>query len=83
MAKKQKRRFKKVIEAPINASCPFCKAKMDPDYKNYENLAKFLSDRAKIYNKDRSGVCAKHQRRLAVEVKRARHLALLPYVPQI
>lgn len=92
MAKKQKRRFKKVIEAPINASCPFCKAKVDPDYKqslagdagkNYENLGKFLNDRAKIYNKDRSGVCSKHQRRLTMEIKRARHLALLPYVPQI
>jgi small subunit ribosomal protein S18 len=84
MAKKnKKRRFQKQIEAPLNASCPFCKSKIDPDYKDFDNLAKFLNDRAKIYGKDRSGVCSKHQRRLTVAVKRARHLALLPFVPSL
>ena len=93
MAKKtKKRRFQKVVEAPLHTSCPFCKAKVDPDYKqslagpagkDFDNLSKFLNDRAKIYSKERSGVCSKHQRRLTVAIKRARHLSLLPYVPQI
>jgi len=54
-------------------------AKKNPDYKEYENLAKYLSDRGRIFSRERSGVCSRHQRRLATEVKRARFLALLPY----
>ncbi|MFI5241344.1 MAG: 30S ribosomal protein S18 [Microgenomates group bacterium] len=84
MAKKsKKRRFQKVIEAPLNSRCPFCVAKTTPDYKDIDNLSKFLNDRAKIMGKDRSGVCSKHQRRLTLAVKRARHLALLPFVPSL
>ena len=79
--KKDKRRVKKVLEKISPVNCPFCKAKMDPDYKDYNNLAKFVNDRARMLNKDRTGVCAKHQRRLSTAVKRARHLALLPFVP--
>ncbi|MEK7550352.1 MAG: 30S ribosomal protein S18 [Patescibacteria group bacterium] len=84
MAKKdKKRRFKRFEEPIVTTGCPFCKAKTDPDYKESDILLKFMNDRAKIMNRDRTGVCAKHQRRLAVAVKRARHLALLPYVPQV
>ena len=54
-----------------------------PDYKNYEVLDKFMSDRAKISGRDRSGLCAKHQRQLAAAVKRARHLALLPFTGRV
>ena len=71
---------KPVIKERKNTSgCAFCKAKMVPDYKDYENLAKFMSDRAKVAGRMRSGLCAKHQRRLAQAVKRARHLGLLPF----
>ncbi len=84
MAKKtKKRRFQKEVITPLNTSCPFCKAKLNPDYKDYDTLAKYLSDRAKILSKERSGICSKHQRRLTVAVKRARHLALLPFVPSL
>lgn len=84
MAKKTKRRkFQKEIITPLNASCPFCKAKVNPDYKDYDNLARYLSDRAKVLSKERSGICSKHQRRLTVAIKRARHLALLPFVPSL
>lgn len=63
----------------MSTKCLFCEAKVNPSYKDYQNLSKYLSDRGRIFSRDRSGVCAKHQRKLSVEVKRARFLALLPY----
>ncbi|OGM04226.1 30S ribosomal protein S18 [Candidatus Woesebacteria bacterium RIFCSPHIGHO2_12_FULL_42_9] len=66
-------------EAPRDAVCPFCSAKKDPDYKAYEELKRFVTDRAKIIGRKRSGVCAKHQRRLSLAIKRARFLGLLPF----
>lgn len=84
MAKKEKKRkFSKLALKPVPVNCPFCKAKTSPDYKDYETLEKYVSDRAKVLGKDRTGICAKHQRRLTLEIKRARHLALLPYTPKI
>ncbi|KKP48000.1 MAG: 30S ribosomal protein S18 [Candidatus Woesebacteria bacterium GW2011_GWA1_33_30] len=76
-----KKKFKKQIrkERPLSTKCLFCEAKKDPDYKNYADLSKYLSDRGRIFSRERSGVCSKHQRKLASEVKRARFLALLPY----
>jgi len=79
----KKRRFRIREEPPVTTGCPFCKGKKVPDYKDFEFLAKFINDRAKIMVRDRTGVCAKHQRKLTIAIKRARHLALLPYVPQI
>lgn len=71
---------KTLIRAKIvSGNCPFCKGKTNPDYKDYMELSKFLTDRAKIVSRSRSGVCSKHQRKLAIEIKRARHLALLPF----
>ena len=84
MAKKETKRRRRIIkEAPVARNCPFCKAKTSPDYKDAEALGKYVSDRAKILGKDRTGICAKHQRRLSVAIKRARHLGLLPYLPSI
>jgi small subunit ribosomal protein S18 len=60
--------------------CFYCQNKQLPDYKAFETLGKFVSDRGKILSRSRSGVCAKHQRLLAKAIKRARHLALLPFV---
>jgi len=60
--------------------CYFCQNKVMPDYKEFEVLKKFVTDRGKIMSRGRSGVCAKHQRRLSKEIKRARHLALLVFV---
>lgn len=74
--KKQRPRIK-------TGPCPFCVAGKDPDYKEYKELGNFLSDRAKILGKDYTAVCSKHQRRLTVEIKRARHLGLLPFSPEI
>jgi len=63
--------------------CPFCVAGKDPDYKDYKELANFLSERTKILGKIYTGVCSKHQRKLGREIKRARHLGLLPFSPEI
>ncbi len=50
------------------------------DYKDTETLKKFLNPHARILSRKKTGVCAKHQRKLAQAIKRARFLALLPYV---
>jgi small subunit ribosomal protein S18 len=61
-------------------TCRFCENKMDEiDYKDERLLRKFITDRGKIVPRRISGNCAWHQRRLTVAVKRARHLALLPF----
>lgn len=61
--------------------CQFCADKIDHiDYKDTGRLRKCISERAKILPRRISGACAFHQRQLTVAVKRARHMALLPYV---
>lgn len=64
----------------MRLKCFFCQNEKLPDYKDFEVLNKFLSDRGKILGRDKSGACARHQRSLAREIKHARHLALLPFV---
>ena len=61
-------------------NCFFCKYQSDPTFKQVENIEKFLSPRKKILGRDKSGLCAKHQRALTKEIKYARFLALIPYV---
>ena len=66
---------------PKRRVCLFCRDKIeDIDYKAPLLLQPYISDRGKIMPRRKSGTCAKHQRRLAMAIKRARHLALLPYV---
>jgi len=57
--------------------CFFCEGKTAPDYKQVEVLRRFISERGRIISRSYSGVCAKHQRRLSREIKKARYLALL------
>jgi small subunit ribosomal protein S18 len=52
------------------------------DYKDFNFLRRFVSDRGRIESRRKSGSCAKHQRALAQAIKRARHLALLPYTTE-
>jgi small subunit ribosomal protein S18 len=60
--------------------CPMCENKISfVDYKDFNFLRRFISDRGRIESRRKSGACAKHQRALAQGIKRARHLALLPY----
>lgn len=60
--------------------CQFCVDKIDRvDFKDVPRLRKFVSDRAKIEPRRKTGTCAKHQRSVTVAIKRARHMALLPF----
>ena len=60
--------------------CAFCVDHVrEIDYKDVARLRRYISDRAKIEPRRKTGTCAKHQRRLTVALKNARHMALLPY----
>ena len=62
-------------------SCPYCRDKVEfVDYKDIATLRKFISDRGKIRSRRITGACRRHQNQIATAVKRARELALLPYV---
>ena len=66
---------------PRRRVCGFCVDKVEHiDYKDVARLRKYLSERAKIEPRRKTGTCARHQRALSVALKRARHMALLPYV---
>jgi len=61
--------------------CGFCVDKIDYiDYKDAAKLRRFTSERGKILPRRTTGTCAKHQRQLTTAIKRARHVALLPFV---
>ena len=61
--------------------CPYCRDKLEQvDYKDVGALRRFVSDRGKIRSRRITGACRRHQRQVAVAVKRAREMALLPYV---
>jgi small subunit ribosomal protein S18 len=62
-------------------SCYFCKEKIaEVDYKSVGQLRRFISEKGKIRGRGNTGTCRKHQRQVAIAVKRAREMALLPYV---
>lgn len=70
-------RFKK----PRRKVCLNCAEKFSAqDYKDTTLLRKFISERGKILPKRMTGACASHQRNITIAIKRARHLALLPYI---
>jgi len=61
--------------------CYFCVNNIDyVDYKDWQLIKRFTSSYGKIVPKRRNGACSKHQRKLAIAIKRARYMALLPYV---
>jgi small subunit ribosomal protein S18 len=64
-------------------SCHFCRDKVDEiDYKDFQTIRRYLSDRGKIRSRRITGACRRHQNQLATAVKRARELALFPYVSE-
>ena len=70
-------------QAPQKKVCAFCAEKATSiDYKDVAKLRKFISEGGKIAPRRATGVCAKHQRELATAIKRARVMALLPYVSE-
>ena len=63
--------------------CSFCVDKIDTiDYKDVARLRRFVSERAKILPRRVTGTCARHQRELTVAIKRARQIALMPFVSE-
>lgn len=74
---------KKVVKRPIATVCYFCETGKTPDYLEIPEIAKFVTERARLLGRSRSGLCAKHQRRVAQAIKRARHLGLLPFRPSL
>jgi small subunit ribosomal protein S18 len=63
--------------------CPYCRDKVDRvDYKDVSTLRRFISERGKIRSRRITGACRRHQSQVARAVKRARELALLPYVAE-
>lgn len=78
----RKKSFQRQLK-PVERNCPFCKEKKAPDYKEAEMLKSYLTERGKILGKDRTGLCSKHQRQVAAQIKRARFLGLLPFAVQV
>ncbi|MHC4294438.1 MAG: 30S ribosomal protein S18 [Planctomycetota bacterium] len=73
--KRKKNRFQE------RAKCRFCRDKVQEiDYKNIGALSKLTTQQGKIFSRKRSGNCARHQRSAKRAIKRARFLALMPYV---
>ena len=78
----ENKEFKKPIRKPARRKvCTFCVEKAEHiDYKDVAKLKKFMTESGKILPRRMTGVCAAHQRELAVAIKRARQMALIPYV---
>ena len=75
------RRRDKKVGSGRRKSCGFCRDKVDQvDYKDVATLRKYISDRGKIRSRRITGACRRHQNQIATAVKRAREIALLPYV---
>jgi small subunit ribosomal protein S18 len=84
--------FKKSVRPPADIAelrgkrkkrCPFSAAGIkEIDYKDVETLTKFITERGKILPRRITGVSAYHQKRLAEAIKRARHIALLPFAAE-
>jgi len=74
---------KKIKKIIVARNCPYCRGEKNPDYKNIEELEKYTTDRGKIIPSSRNGLCLKHQRELAIAIKRARFLALLPFITRV
>ena len=63
--------------------CIFCKNKSVPAYQDVETLKRLTTERGKILSRAKTGTCAPHQRKLSAAIKRARILALIPFVPEV
>ena len=78
--KKQQRRNRPAAGSRRRKYCYFCKEGVEMvDYKDYTTLRRFMSERGKIRSRRTTGACRRHQRQVALAIKRAREVALLPY----
>lgn len=71
-----------ITKREVPKNCIFCNTNTNPDFLDTESLYKFLTERGKILSASKTGICSKHQKKTTIAVKRARHLALLPFVVQ-
>lgn len=79
----ERERSSRGAKRPRKKVCMFCAEKIDViDYKDITKLRKNMTDRAKILPRRVTGACAYHQRKLTTAIKRARFVALLPYVSE-
>ena len=79
----EKERNPRAAKRPRKKVCMFCADRVEKiDYKDLAKLRKCMTDRAKILPRRVTGTCAFHQRELTKAIKRARHVALLPYVSE-
>jgi len=79
--KREKRRDSSLLRRGPRKTCRFCADKIeDVDYKEINRISRYVTERGKIIPSRLTGTCARHQRKLAIAVKRARFMALLPYV---
>ena len=78
MARKRKPR-KRILKG-VPKTCYFCTEKKEPTFEDVGVLQRFLTERSKIMPRSRTGLCAKHQKRVELNTKYARHLALLPFL---
>ena len=78
----ENKEIKKPVRKPARRKvCNFCVEKAQSiDYKDVAKLKKYLTESGKVLPRRMTGVCARHQRELAVAIKRARQMALIPYV---
>lgn len=76
---KRRRRGKK---PSVPDKCPLCESGTNVDYKDVYKLKRFTSRRGRMIPRSRSGLCSRHQRQVATAIKRAREMALLPYVTE-
>ncbi len=83
MAKSKKKFTKRLQKTNAPKECYFCTEKKDPHFLDNQSLNRFITERGKIIGRLRSGLCTKHQKKLTLEVKHARHLALLPFVARV
>ncbi len=76
-----KRRRQPAAAPPRRRNCYFCREKVEEiDYKNINQLRRYISEKGKIRSRRITGACRRHQVQVAAAVKRAREMALLPYV---
>jgi small subunit ribosomal protein S18 len=86
MKKKERSQGPKSKERKIirKRDCKFCIDKvMEIDYKDIRLISRYVSERGKIKPRRTNGNCAKHQRQMTIAIKRARYLALLPYINEV
>jgi len=76
----EKRRSRRSKNKIVKKNCIFCKEKTNPTYREVEALRRYVTERGKLIPMSRTGICSKHQRKLTLAVKHARHIALLPYI---